>query len=654
MQVGFSVIAQHHAIQFETSGPCRSDRPSQVAFFRTAKDAAILMGQLYYRDHLAASLTADISEDLARNCAANDAALVLAVYRQLGLNGLERLEGDFALVLWDAHQKRLVACRDPMGGYPLFWMQREGTIALSTSVRPLLDRLPQRSLDLEYLAEFLMSPGPVNERASERTAYEGIHRVSAGSILSVETACGSIRQQVYWHWLDHVVDPGTDHLEAIGPQYAHLLREAVRQRIRGRTACHLSGGMDSTAIALIARDWVTAGVGEAPLHTISLIYERLGGLARETPYVEAALCNQTGMIAHRILGDDLLDFDSFADPPPHDEPYVGLWRLGMDRATIAAAARCGASTVLTGLGADELLDMQPFYLTDLLRRGHLRTAWKEACKWAQVDNCSPWNILVPFGLANLFPGWTHGGLRRAVLPRSRGSWKSHSDWAISPWVLPSFARRYALANRAVENAHRTYGVCPSTVLSFILSSIESRTGDVVRWSLAAPRGMAVAHPFLDPRVICFSLGVQARLRPEPGRLKPVLAEAMAGILPERIRNRRRKGHFNEVYYLGLARNQRRLEAMIRQAPIEDLGMLDKDILIQCLQEAALGGAGVRPLHRFNLTLSLVKWLSLQDEWCRRPRPPTELIDVVRWDASPSNGCLPAYEACIDRETLAEV
>src|SRR5207245_2293083 len=104
-----------------------------------------------------------------------------------------------------------------------------------------------------------------------------------------------------------------------------------------------------------------------------------------------------------------------------------------------------------------------------------------------------------------------------------------------------------------------------------------------------------AHPFFDPRVVCLGLGIQASLTPEPGRLKPVLAEAMRGVLPDTIRTRRSKGHFNEVYYLGLSRNLPALEAMIRQAACDDLGVLNKDVLIHSLQKAALGGAGARPL-----------------------------------------------------------
>jgi hypothetical protein len=114
----------------------------------------------------------------------------------------------------------------------------------------------------------------------------------------------------------------------------------------------------------------------------------------------------------------------------------------------------------------------------------------------------------------------------------------------------------------------------------------------------------LGEQFLDrPRA-----AIRTRLR---GR-EPILAAAMRGVLPECILNRPRKGHFNEAYYMGLSRNLRRLEALVEQAPVDDLGFLDKPSLLDCLQRAALGNAGdAGALLQFEGTLSLLLWLTLQ-------------------------------------------
>jgi asparagine synthase (glutamine-hydrolysing) len=122
--------------------------------------------------------------------------------------------------------------------------------------------------------------------------------------------------------------------------------------------------------------------------------------------------------------------------------------------------------------------------------------------------------------------------------------------------------------------------------------------------------------------------MQARLPPSPAEVKPVLAEAMRGVLPEHIRTRRDKRSFNEVYYLGLSRNLVGLREMILRAPIEDFGMIERDILIRCLEEAALGVVGSRRLQRLNLTLSLITWLSMQSAWQSRSSSPTDVFRVL--------------------------
>lgn len=624
MMPGFCVVGQDGYAEFRLFPARDSAHYPLVTFWATSPHAAVLMGRLYYQHELLEQCIHALDREDKQIYTSNPAALVLAAYRRFGRRGLERLEGDYALVLWDAQEGRLIAARDPLGGYPLFWARSPGGVALSTSFRPLLERLQRRSLDLEYVAEFLTMLGPVNERNSERCAYEGIHRLAAGTMLSVRPADGHVEHFPYWDWRQQIEAPVTHRPEELGERYLHLLRAAVRERIQGRIASHVSGGMDSTTVTLLARDLINAGAGEVPLHALSLVYHRLTDLARETPYLESAW-QQGGMVIHPIPADDLLDFDSFTDPPPHDEPFAGLWRWAMDHAMVDAAAQLGATTMLTGIGADEMLDMQPFHIAELLRTWRVRLAWKEACRWAWMDHCSPWDIFYPFGIAIVFRRWVAVARQFSWLRPPPASVDHWNPELVAPWIVPGFARRYAMRSQAVEEIRRTYEVFRSARLSFALFSIASRTGDVGRWSLAAPQGMAIAHPFLDLRVLRMGLGVQLKSRPHPDRLKPLLAEATRGLLPDVIRNRRRKGHFNEVYYLGLSRNLPFLEAMIRKAPIDDLGVFDKDILLNHLRQAALGGTAFRPSHRLNLALSFIRWWTLQDQWWRDRSLPSEIV-----------------------------
>jgi asparagine synthase (glutamine-hydrolysing) len=606
MHVGFVVVRRTHDIEIQIRQPENNLQSALLTYARTGNSFALLMGRLYYRSERLAELRPVCPQDIFHECQVNDAALALALYRQLGVAALHRIEGDVALVIWDAETRQMVGLRDPLGGYPLFWTQYEDTVAMSTSIRPLCALLPHCLLNEAYFAEFVMMQAPVDEGTSEQCVYVGIHRVLPGTLLRVRTGSAHVERHVYWDWLKHIQDPGTDDVPEIAEQYRTLLQAAIQERIRGRTLAHLSGGMDSTSIVLLAHDAICSGVGEAPLHTASLVYDRFPLLAQERPYIESVLQQETQITGHCIPADNLLDFDIFTDPPPHDEPCTVLASYATQQPVAALAVAVGALTIFTGHGADEVHHLLPYYLTDVLRQRHFWQAWKEATKWAKARNCSPWSFLLTFGVSPMVAPWAAGSRWAGALA------KKDTDWSIPSWITPDFARRHALRCHALENARRMYQQCEHTALSVTLDSIKSRAGDAFRWSVTAPLGIAHVHPFLDPRLLTFGLGMQRRLLPDPENMKPVLAEAMRDRLPPAIRQRQRKNGFNEVYYQGLTRNLHMLETLVRQAPLEE--MIDKDILIQSMQHGSLAVTAPRALQHLNYTLSLLKWLSMQQEW----------------------------------------
>ena len=443
------------------------------------------------------------------------------------------------------------------------------------------------------------------------------------TIVKIDATTGRVSRETYWNWSEKLAHVVSGDLHEVASRYRDLLREAVRQRVSHSTAAHMSGGMDSTSVCLLALDLICAGSGRPPLHSLSLVYDRLPTLALERSYIDSVLgAERIGLVGHRVVADDILHFGILLDPPAHDEPFAGLWAMGPDRALIDKAAELGVTALLTGMGADDLLDMWPNHLADLLHRGRLIRAWNEAGEWAKARNSTPWRILRLFGLAHAFPSLRHG--LRELIPATvgRGRLRKLDDWSIAPWILPDFAQHYSLSARIGENISRLYRAGLTTPASLALHSIERRVGDRYRPVLAAPKGIALSHPFLDPRVVSFALGFQQRSILPTEQTKPVLVEAMRDVLPPNIRDRRDKRSFNEVYYLGLSRNRSSLEDMIKQAPIDDLGIIDKEILTGALEEAALGVAEPRKMQRLNLTLSLIAWLSSQTRWQRVSNEPT--------------------------------
>jgi len=110
MTVGFTIFARHGDVEFRLRNHGHKDRPALVTQAAIAGVRIALMGRLYYRADLRAGLDVAAPES-GGGAEDSDAALALAVYRQRGLEGLERLEGDFALVIWDVFFTDLIRRR---------------------------------------------------------------------------------------------------------------------------------------------------------------------------------------------------------------------------------------------------------------------------------------------------------------------------------------------------------------------------------------------------------------------------------------------------------------------------------------------------------------------------------------------------------------
>lgn len=334
MAPGFTVIRRSGRIQVQVALLHSGQRSGLTSWVHRDGDLAVIMGSLYYKQDLMASMN-------SRSPAAydNDAELALAAYREMGISALDLLEGDFALVIWDAKRRRLIGSRDPMGGYPLFWTNSPDQQLFSTEMSALTAEQRSRHLNYEYFAEFLMALMPYDEEPREICAYANVLRVLPGTAVIMGTPGAAVERRKCFDWAAKMVDPGSDVPEEIAEQYRPVLTAATRERIRGRTMAHLSGGMDSTSISLLARDLIRSGAGEYPLHTLSLIYERLPLLSKEQPYIDAVLRGEQDICPHKISADDLLFFDSYENPPLYDEPYVGLYSIPITRCALDAAAQ---------------------------------------------------------------------------------------------------------------------------------------------------------------------------------------------------------------------------------------------------------------------------------------------------------------------------
>lgn len=181
-----------------------------------------------------------------------DSEIAVHLYEEYGLDFVQHLRGEFAILLWDIPRQTLLAVRDRFGIKPLVYSKCDDKIYFASEAKAILP-LVSSSLDIE---SFLFATS-LQYLPQERTIFEGIHQVPPGKLLKITNRC--FETVTYWDL--NYPNKSTDHaLAESKPDHVHetreLLENAVTDRFQGEAPIcfHLSGGIDSSSILGIASD----------------------------------------------------------------------------------------------------------------------------------------------------------------------------------------------------------------------------------------------------------------------------------------------------------------------------------------------------------------------------------------------------------------
>jgi asparagine synthase (glutamine-hydrolysing) len=201
--------------------------------------AAVFNGELYNFPELREELAARGHEVRGRG----DTPVLPHLYEEHGPRFVERLDGMFAIALWDEPRRRLVLARDRLGKKPLVWTQLEdGTIAFASELKAF-HALPgfRAEPDLPALDAYLA----LQYVPGTRTGLRGVQRLEPGSILIVEG--GNVTTERYWY-------PAAAEEELTDDEWLSRVRETVSAAVRKRLVADvplgalLSGGIDSAIV----------------------------------------------------------------------------------------------------------------------------------------------------------------------------------------------------------------------------------------------------------------------------------------------------------------------------------------------------------------------------------------------------------------------
>lgn len=520
----------------------------------------------------------------------SDTEVLLRLFAVEGPDCLQRLNGQFAVAIYDAVAGELFLARDRLGVRPLFFTERDGRWLFGSEVKCLLAGSgASASLDPAGVGQVFTYwstlPG--------RTVFEGIHELPAGHWL--RWSAGGVERRCYWHSSFGKAGLASTGGPASMGEWKEVLHDklvgATRLRLRADVpvGAYLSGGLDSSLIASIVRRCTST-----PLRTFSIAFT-------DRRYDERA--HQERMAAflgtdHEVVEATQADIGAvFPEVIRHTEtPVLRTAPAPMFLLSRRVRER-GFKVVLTGEGADEFLGGYDIFKEALVRRF-----------WARQPDSTRRARL----LERLYPDVFDGGSAGSAMVRSffgQGLGDVGAP-AYSHAIRWRNARRLWRFFSAAASALATSPVTPEAAVAPLLPAGWERWGLLERGQqleanlflsqyLLSSQGDRVAmahsvegrHPFLDVGLVewCHRLPSKLKIR---GLEEKVLLRALGrDFLPPEIWQRPKRPYRAPIatsfFHAGAPDY---VEELLSESALRVTGMFQPSAVEGLRRKAAAGGA----------------------------------------------------------------
>ena len=453
----------------------------------------------------------------------SDTETLLCLYEEHGPAFLTKLDGMFALAIWDARRRRLLLARDRLGIKPLFYYHDREHLVFASELKALLaDRSVPSEISDVALADFLhlMSiPDPEG-------IFRGVRKLLPGHYLVVED--GRVQEEAYWEV--PMMEPAREvGLAAASQEFEAMFRRAVTSHLLADVpvGAFLSGGVDSGAVVAMA-----AGNSAKPMMSFASTFRGLSEFD-ESPYARQVAA---------LYGTEHHEFDltpNLVEALPRivwhaDEPFAISSALPLY--FLAQLARQHVKVVLTGDGGDEVFAGYTWRHVDFGEVGA-----GPAARWRRLAR-------------RLLDGLTgrHGPARAAVEGSSAGrderyvhSFCCYQDEELGGLLTSAAAERvrrawadnitqryYDRFTNADQLRRKLYADLKSTLVSEMLTKVD-------RMTMAS--GLEARVPFLDHHLVewAFRIPSAHKMRDREGKL--LVKKAMERHLPSELLYRPKHG-----------------------------------------------------------------------------------------------------------------
>ena len=459
----------------------------------------------------------------------SDSEVAVHAYEQHGDAFLDKLDGMFGLALWDRRRRRLIVARDAIGIKPIYYRLDGRELMFASEAKALLavPGVPTR-LDQAALAQYL-SVGYV---AAPNAIFEGMSKLEPGTALIAEG--GQVRKHRYYR-LPAQIDGSRSEQQWVEAVRAELERSVRDQMVSDvPIGAFLSGGIDSSAVvAFMSRH------SSQPVKTYSIGFQGSTGaqLYNELPYARQ-VAEQFGTDHHEIVVQPdvatlLPDLIWHMDEPISDAAFITTY-------LVSKFARQDVTVILSGVGGDELFGGYKRYLDE-----HYRSLYR------RIPGPIRSGLVAP--LAQLLPSDRHSPLlnklRLAKAFIAADSLPFEERYRAYMQVFDADERRALLkCHPALFDDCIARGFADSQAKEPLrqLMDVDFATqlpDDLLM--LTDKMSMAVSLecrvPLLDQRLVELAAGMPGSLKMRGGELKHVMKRALAGVLPDSILHREKRG-----------------------------------------------------------------------------------------------------------------
>ncbi len=510
----------------------------------------VLNGEIY--NHLV--LRRELEAKGYRYKSKSDTESVIYAYQEYGIDFVHKLLGMFAIAIWDESKRRLVLVRDRIGIKPLYYTFVGGNFVFGSEIKAILQhssvQAEMNDQVLEHYLTFLIPPAP-------ETLFKNIQKLEAGHRMIIE-ARGNVAKEQYWSPVPGDSQPSID-LAGMpvgnsifsGATYpvterdcVSTIRTLLKQSIKDRMmsdvpfGVFLSGGIDSSInVALMAE------LMDRPVDTFSV------GIRDLEKYNELGYARQIAkqfktnhreiIIDQRNAFDFLTKLVHHQDEPLADPVCIPLYfvsKLARDNGTIVVQVGEGSDeqfagyqwmlrelrfyrTLWKGFRMFPASMQSAFYgiMTSSLARRHAYLALDYIRKAAEGDELF-WGGAINFTE-------TH---KRRLMSENRRSGNNASGEIARSWHAEALHRQPSMdyLNRMI------YLEFKNRLPELLLMRVD-------KMSMAT--SVEARVPFLDHRMVEYSMRIPMTLKIKNGEPKYILKKAVEGIVPNNIIYRKKQG-----------------------------------------------------------------------------------------------------------------